>query len=149
MKQLLFFITFFIFGTTGFGQNLSESVLINAGNTIINQSGSLNWIIGTNLIDMELELALNQSIELTDLQQNEFSVYPTVTKDRVSIKREIPGFEKYSVELMKLSGHSVLISEEFIVCKRLDLSQMAAGVYLIKVLNPNKQTVAIFKIIRE
>lgn len=148
MRTHLILIVMF-FTLSLLGQESKEDVIISSGNTIINESGSVDWIIGVNLIDSDVELGLYQPKPENALNHNGFLVYPTKTIDWIIVDKETPDLHPYHVEVIDISGKSEYLSEEIVLTTRLNISSLASGNYFIKILDTNKKQLALFQIVKE
>lgn len=148
MRTLLF-LTVLFFALSVVGQESKEDVIVSSGNTIINESGSVDWIIGVNLIDSDVELGLYQPKTNKSDYQNGYIVYPTKTIDWIIIDKKQPDLHPYLIEVIDVAGKSELLSNEFTLTTRLDISSLASGNYFIKILDKDKIQLAIFQVVKE
>lgn len=148
MRNLII-LTFLLLPLFLVAQESKEDVIVSSGNTIINESGSVDWIIGVNLIDSDVELGLYKPKPNKSDYQNGFIVYPTKTIDWIIIDKEQPDLHPYLIEVIDVAGKSELLSQEFTLTTRLDISSLASGNYFIKILDKDKKQLALFQIVKE
>ena len=147
--RTLCFLTVLFLSLTLSGQESKEDVIVSSGNTIINESGSVDWIIGVNLIDSDVELGLYQPKSNKSDYQNGYIVYPTNTVDWIIIDKEQPDLHPYHIEVIDVAGKSELLTQKFTLTTRLDISSLASGNYFIKILDTDKKQLALFQIVKE
>ena len=137
MKSRLF-ITFLsmLLGTKlSMAQNL-----VSAGNSTLNQQGSISWILGDiNTISMKNASSSNLSVILIEdevlANQNEWmkgvSVFPNPTKDLVHINH-LNDLEKTAISIVDIQGKSYFDQTyEPSTDLSLDLSNYKSGLYII------------------
>ena len=148
MRHILF-LTFLFLALSLKGQESKEDVLISSGNTIINESGSVDWIIGTNLIDAEVDLGLYKDAPNYSSFQNGFTIYPTKTVDWIILKKEDSEPQSCLIEITDPSGKSEILEKEMLVSVGINLGARASGLYIIRVIDEEGEPLATFRVVKE
>lgn len=163
MKKLTF-LALFLFGFIGMNQaqSLSQFVVGNSGETISGASGSLSFTVGEPIVgSITNGSALGQgfwlgAIEGVILGTDDFSleaataVYPNPVRDQLSISfSDIQG-EEFDFVLFDVSGRQILKKQvsSNVSTEQMNLSSLANGTYLIKVIRLNGGHSKTFKIIK-
>jgi hypothetical protein len=154
MRQLylLVFMAGFCVTTT----QAQQQVVATSGNAVQNSSGSISWTLGEPVVATLTTSndVLNQGFQqsalsvMTEIHNNpviKVSVWPNPTTEWVKISLENP--ENIRYQLYDLQGK--LLASENVIDKitEIDFSSFAAGTYLIKLIQAEKEleTISIIK----
>ena len=149
MKNSICSLAFLLFILPGFGQKKTESVIVASGNTIVSDYGSMDWIVGANLIDHEVLFGNNSTETVYLLTKNDiYTVSPTLTKDKIYIKSSRSINENLLIKIFDLTGKLLLIKYWEENPTELDLQQYASGIYIIHLIDNENNSVAPFKVIK-
>ena len=136
-------------GTLLFGQEKTGNVLVAAGNTIVNESGSLDWILGENLIDHEVLFGSNATPRALLLKsQKDFKAYPTITFDWVNIQTAREDINNVIVTVYDVTMKPLMISKLEGDLTPLSLKHLAPAMYFIVLTETNNTPLTTFKIIK-
>lgn len=150
MKNLICFLALLFFILPSFGQKKTESVIASSGNTIIADCGSMDWLVGSNLIDHEVLFGVTSSEVFPSPSANEhFTAYPTITRDKFFIESNKSINEDLLIRMVDLTGRILLLKQWEENPSELDLDDCASGTYFLQVIDKEEIPVATFVVVKE
>ncbi|MBK7128898.1 MAG: T9SS type A sorting domain-containing protein [Crocinitomicaceae bacterium] len=144
-------------GSILYGQSLTPTVVASAGDYFSNSSTSLSWTLGEVVTDSyfgtnnQLTQGFQQpmesyaGIETTEVQ-GAFTVFPNPSRNVIQISA-LNTTGQYYLTLTDFTGQIILTeSYNANLIHTLSLDQLAAGMYLLQIIDTNGVPVEIFKI---
>lgn len=150
MKSLLLLLAFCLIPLVIVCQSKNENVIVSSGNTIISSEGSMDWVIGENLIDHQV-LFGNSAPEdvFQQLKNQAFVAYPTLTPDKVYIVSKHTDWNNMDVEVYDVSNKRVLIQTWDKNPMEVDLTGVTSGLYIIRLIKVEQPVIAVFKVVKQ
>lgn len=167
-KPFLFFLTFICLAGFAFGQRIERNVIATSGDYFIAKGVELSWTLGEVMDEnySNRSASLSQGFEqgwgffkvleedFTDVDMidttvinNELwvKIYPNPTDRYINIDYSLAWEQGSFVEIIDLFGRSILTQNlTEIETKKLDVSALTAGIYILQIKNAN--TIKSFKI---
>ncbi|WP_264793647.1 T9SS type A sorting domain-containing protein [Aureispira anguillae] len=157
MKTLLF-LTFSLIATQSYGQSLEQYVIGTAGDFGLNSGGTtLSWTLGEPIVSTEnsstaiLTQGFQQPIVVNSLSTNQaltpsisLQVFPNPTFQELSIQKDISSNLK--AELFDILGQRIAQYDLVDNTTRIDLNNLPAAHYLLRVSKLDKTSIQTFKI---
>jgi hypothetical protein len=152
MKTLLFAVLLFL--VTNFGQAQVQFVVSSGGDFFTSASGSLEWTLGEPVTEtfQKNNTTLTQGFHQTFKQESgttSIVVYPNPTPDFLFVRTPAPG--NYQIELFNLHGVKLMSgrdpSAQADNLYQLDVQELEAAIYLLRVKNISSGRLLTFKII--
>lgn len=157
MKTLLFFLIFIFSGTAVSAQE----VIASSGSSGTITGYKVDWTLGETVIETFTGSAniLTQGMHqtkllVTGLQELtipglEVRVYPNPTRDLLKIEVIQTGNDLFRYELFDIAGRKIVLKEMHSNIEEIDMSSYVSGIYMLHVLNPNREHVKVCKIIKQ
>jgi len=150
MKKSFLILFFLLSGWSAiWAQSLSPSVIASAGGYISNSTHSLSWTLGEIAITtitgsgytlnqgFQQALVIGTAVEDNPLINWSIQTYPNPVNDILRIRFSLENTASFLVELLDMTGKKMVIRTLENVSHGdevdLDMSHLAAGIYIIKV----------------
>ncbi len=132
-----------LFDNTTNNPNITTPVLVHAGTStsdemLFDSYMFFKYEVGDELIDVETLLA-NDPLVITSVKTNEVPsglltyIYPNPASNKVSIY--LSKRSEYKVQLLSITGQSILQTELFYDVTSIDLKNIPAGLYIVEVID--------------
>jgi hypothetical protein len=146
-----YFLTIWLAITLGcYCQEKTENVIVSSGNTIVMDEGSLDWIIGENLIDHQVLFGDHTPEDVfTGLKEQDFLAFPTITGGPLTLvarEREPVGL---FVAIYDVTNKLLYRTTWDRNPMEADLSEYSYGMYMIRIEQNDLMPLAVFKIVKE
>lgn len=163
MKKNLILLLMMIIVPVVRGQSLSPTVLATAGTVFDNGSFSLSWTVGevatTTLTagNIMLTQGFHQGpLIASGIKAEAFSwqiqTFPNPVTDMLTIRFDMEKSFKITLEVRDLLGRLRLIQRQELVypgdTRKLDFNGLSEGIYILRVMTPDKKTMQTYKIIK-
>ena len=153
MKNLTLLFLLQVFILNAYSQNVSPEILSSAGGTLSNAQYLVDWTLGEPVIETVTGTTyiLTQGFHQPDFfiisiqESPEYSilVYPNPVSSVIMIQTDIQ--KPLRASLYDLNG-KLLNEIRFIESTELNISNLSRSVYLLKIIDQNKNTIKIVKI---
>ena len=139
----------------------AQEVVANSGSSGSITGYKVDWTLGEPVIETFTGSAniLTQGMHqtkllVTGLQELaipglEVRVYPNPVSDILMIEIIQPGNDIYRYELFDIAGRKMVLKEMHSNIEEIDMSSYVSGIYLLHVLNPNRDRVKVCNIIKQ
>jgi hypothetical protein len=156
MKPILIFLMLIFAATTSYAQQ----VVASSGNTGTITGYKVDWTLGEPVIETisGSNFILTQGMHqtkflITSLNEIEYpglevKVYPNPAGNFLKIEVIQTGNEEFQYELTDIAGRKLLVKERFSNTEEINMDSYVSGIYLIRILNSNRDDVKVFKIIK-
>lgn len=150
MKNLICFLALLFVMLPGFSQEKAESVIASAGNTLLADCGSMDWIVGANLIDQEVLFGVNAPKPLqSEIKKTCYTVFPTLTRDKVYVLSDKSENNDLFIRLVDLTGRLLFIRQWESNPAELDLMEYVSGTYILQLIESEGEAPATFMIVKK
>ena len=150
MKKTYLLTVFLVITVSCLCQKKTENIIVTSGSTIVSDGGTIDWIIGENLVDHQVLFGGKSPEEVfTELKEQMFAVFPTITNGFVILVAREEKPENLYMAVYDLNNK--LLSRKIWNQNPLeaDLSEYDHGIYIISIEQDDLTPIATFKIIRE
>ena len=150
MKRYYILTVLLIITVSCLCQKKTENVIVTSGSTISSDGGTIDWIIGENLVDHQVLLGQKSPEEVfPELKEKMFTVFPTITSGFVTLVAREEKPENLYVTVYDLNNK--LLSRRAWDQNPMDadLSEYDHGIYIINIELDDLTPLITFKIIRE
>lgn len=152
MKTLLtlFVLLIGVFGVHGQTATADESVLVSSGFSVVQEGGSLDWVVGDNITDVQVLFGLQKSdVLLPALQEHLWVVGPVMTDGVIVISSPTADAGQFMIKIIDETSRTLLLTPWDRNPKELNLANFATGPYVVVICNEKDATFARFKIIKK
>lgn len=150
MKHKLFVCLVFFSHALTYGQEKNESTIVSSGNTIVMDGGSLDWIIGENLLDHQILFGNNRPEDVfPELLNNRFHVFPVVTAGPVTLVSKEMEPENLNINIHDMTGKLILSQKWIENPMKIDITDCTEGMYLIRIVQHEQSPLATFKVVKK
>ncbi len=163
MKIRFCFLLLILWSSAGFSQTISRQVIGTAGDYSENSGFSVSWTIGEPVTETfasdnyTLYQGFQQGDYVVEIPEGtndifnnfDINIYPNPAGDFLVVNIKNPDNKSFELDLFSLNGKKILSAQinPFSKEKYLNLSKLATGTYIIKIIrNNNIQT---FKLIKK
>lgn len=124
--------------------------MVSSGNTIVMDGGSLDWIVGENILDHQILFGNNRPEDVfPELKNNQFHAFPAVTPGPVILVSKEMEPEVLLIQVYDMTKKLILLQEWKGNPMGIDLTDCTDGVYLILITQNDQPPLASFKVVRE
>nr|WP_321408107.1 T9SS type A sorting domain-containing protein [uncultured Carboxylicivirga sp.] len=150
MKSFLLMLAFCCIPLLIYSQKKSENIVATSGNTIITSEGSMDWVIGENLIDHQILFGNNAPEDVfPQLKKQTFVAFPTITPDKVYIVSQIDEWKDLNIMVYDVSNRWLLTKKWKSNPMEIDLSGFKSGLYIIRLIIEKQSVYAVFKVVKQ
>lgn len=150
MKHLLLTGIAIAMATMMFGQNVDQQVISSSGGDMSSGQYSLSWTLGEPVTathenqNIILTQGFHQPMDLPtgidEEQEGDILVYPNPTRDQLHFdlptRLSVVDVRVHNLHGKVISGHSGITDS-----RTVDLNNLAAGTYILSIINPENQEV--------
>lgn len=131
-------------------QQKTENIIVTSGSTIVSEDGSIDWIIGENLIDHQVLFGERLPEEvLPELKEKNFMIFPTITAGQITLVSREEKPENLFVAVYDLNIKLLSRKAWEQNPMEVDLSEYDHGIFIINIELDDLSILTTFKIIRE
>jgi hypothetical protein len=164
--RMLVITSVFILGVTfAKAQVLAPFVIVSSGNSDVGADCIVNWTLGeivgntmsqsTAILTQGFQQYFSdiaiKSEEIETSPEEEFSAFPIPAKDFLNLTIKHPAKDKYLVEVFNIKGAKVLSIQvnQKAENEKINISNLANGVYALKIIGTLGKTIKIIKFVKQ
>lgn len=143
----------------GYSQSVSPEVISSGGDHFTTANAQVSWTLGEVVTETvaagssQVTQGFHQTnltiTALDDVDQNfTVKIYPNPTTNLVTVEfPETP--DVYQLDLTDANGRSLSSKKEVIHRSELDMSRLAAGIYFLRILTADQETLQTYQITKQ